>query len=89
MIEDKIHMYVIDKPSTWEDCLHVVEFSYNNGKQAYLEMSQFEYFYGRKCRTLVTWDNLVNKIFLGPEMLKEMEQEVARIRKNLKTSQDR
>ena len=34
-------------------------------------------------------ENLVNRIVLGPELLKEMEQEVANIRKNLKESQDR
>ena len=37
----------------------------------------------------MTWDNLVNKIVLGPELLKEMEQEVANIRKNLKAAQDK
>ena len=37
----------------------------------------------------MTWDNLVNMIVLGLELLKEMEQEVAKIRKILKASQDR
>ena len=37
----------------------------------------------------MTWDNPVNKIVLGPELLKEMEQEVVNIRKNLKASLDR
>ena len=43
-------------------------------------MSPYESFYGRRCRTLVTWDNLVNRVVLGPELLKEMEQEVVKIR---------
>jgi transposase InsO family protein len=30
VIEDMLRMYVIDKPSKWEDYLHLVEFSYNN-----------------------------------------------------------
>ena len=37
----------------------------------------------------MTWDNPVNKIVLGRKLLKEMEQEVEKIRKNLKASQDR
>ena len=37
----------------------------------------------------MTWGNPVNRIVLGPELLREMEQEVARIRQNLKASQDR
>jgi hypothetical protein len=31
VIEDMLRMYVMDKPSKWEDYLHLVEFSYNNG----------------------------------------------------------
>ena len=50
-------------------------------------MSPYEDFYGRRCRTPVTWDNPVNRIVLGPELLKEMEQEVAKIRKKLKETQ--
>ena len=89
MLEDMLCMYVMDKPSKWEDYLHLVEFAYNNGQQASLGMSPYEALYGRRCRTLVTWDNLVNRIVLGPELLKEMEQEVVNIRKNLKVAQDR
>ena len=37
----------------------------------------------------MTWDNLVNSVVLGPELLKEMEQEVVKIRQNLKVAQDR
>ena len=37
----------------------------------------------------MTWDNLVNRIVLIPDLLKEMEQEVAKIGWNLKTTQDR
>ena len=37
----------------------------------------------------MTWDNPVNRIVLGPEFLKEMEQEVVKIRQNLKATQDR
>ena len=51
----------------------MVEFAYNNGQQASLGMSPCEALYGRRCRTLVTWDDPVNKIVLGPELLKEME----------------
>ena len=62
---------------------------YNNGQQASLGMSPYESLYGRRFRTPVTWDNLVNRVVLGPELLKEMEQEVVKIRHNLKVAQDR
>ena len=37
----------------------------------------------------MNWDNPVNMIVLGPTFLNEMEQEVAKIRKNMKVAQDR
>ena len=52
----------------------MVEFAYNNEHQASLGMSPYDALYERRCRTLVTWDNPVKKIVLGPELLKEMEQ---------------
>ena len=52
-------------------------------------MSPYEALYEIRCRTPMTWDNPVNKIVLGLELLKEMEQEVAKIRHNLKVAQDR
>ena len=52
-------------------------------------MSPYEAFYGRRFKTPLTWDNPVNMIVLGPYFLKEMEQEDAKIRKNLKETQDR
>ena len=84
-----LHMYVMEKPSKWEDYLHLVEFSYNNGQHASLGMSPYEALYGRRCKTLVTWDNPVNRVVFEPELLKEMEQEIVKIMQNLKAAQDR
>jgi hypothetical protein len=55
VIEDMLRMYVMDKPSRWEDYLHLVEFAYNNGYHTSLKMSPFEALYGRKCNTPVSW----------------------------------
>jgi hypothetical protein len=48
VIEDILRMYVMEKPFKWEDYLHLVEFYYDNGYHAYLDMSPFEVLYGRK-----------------------------------------
>ena len=37
----------------------------------------------------MTRDNPVNRVLLGPELLKEMEQEVVKIRHNMKVAQDK
>ena len=52
-------------------------------------MSLNEALYGRRCRTPVTWDNPVDRVVLGPELLNEMDQEVVNIRQNLKVAQDK
>jgi hypothetical protein len=89
VIEDMLRMYVMDKPSKWEDYLHLVEFAYNNGYQASLKMSPFEALYGRKCNTPVSWDNPADRAVVGPELLKEMEEQMLKIKQNLKAAQDR
>ena len=37
----------------------------------------------------MAWDNPVNRVVLGPKLLKEMEQEVVKIKQNLKEDQDK
>jgi hypothetical protein len=80
VIEDMLRMYVMEKPSIWEDYLHLVVFAYNNGYQASLKMSPFEALYGRKCNTPVSWDNPVDRAVVGPELLKEMEEKMLKIK---------
>jgi hypothetical protein len=63
-------MYVIDRPGKWEEYLYLVEFSYNNHYQASTKLSPFEILYGRKCNTPVSWSNPVNRLMIGPYMLK-------------------
>jgi transposase InsO family protein len=89
VIEDILIMYVMDKPSRWEDYLHLVEFAYNNGYHASLKMSPFEALYGRKCNTPVSWDNPADRALVGHELLKEMEDQMIKIKRNLKAAQDR
>ena len=81
-------MYVMNNPTKWGDYLHLIEFSYKNGYQYSTRMSPFEVLYGRKCRTPVTWDILMDRLMLGPELLKELEQMVTKVQVNLKEAQD-
>ena len=89
VIEDMLRMYVMDKPSKWEDYLHLVDSAYNSGYQASIKMSPFETLYGRKCNTPVSSDNPTDKAVVGPELLIEMEEKMSKINKNLNNSQDR
>ena len=51
-------------------------------------MSPFEILYRKKCNTPVSWDNPVDHVLIGPELLQEMEQTVCEVQKNLKVAQD-
>jgi hypothetical protein len=67
----------------------LVEFPYNNGCHATLKMSLFEALYGRKYNTLVSWDNPTDGVVVRPELLKEMEDQMVKIKHNLKATQER
>ena len=73
VLEDLLRIYVKEQPGKWEDYLHLVEFSYNNHYQASTRYSPFEIPYGRKCNTPISWSNPVDRLVLGPELLKDME----------------
>ena len=70
VLEDMLRMYVRDYPKNWEDYLHLVEFAYNNHYQASTKPSHFEILYGRKCNSPITWSIPIDKLILGPDMLK-------------------
>jgi hypothetical protein len=52
-------------------------------------MIPFEALYGRKCNTPVRWDNPTDRVVLGSELLKDMEEQMVKIKQNLKVAQDK
>eukprot|EP00253_Pinus_taeda_P021712 PITA_21712 len=84
-----LHMFVMQQPHKWEDYLHLVEFAYNNGHHESLGMSRFKVLYRRKCRIPIDWNNPVNKLALGPDMLAKMEEAVKKVRQNLRAASDK
>jgi hypothetical protein len=88
-MEDMLCMYVRTKLDKWEDYLHLVEFSYNNGYQSSAKLIPFEIMYDKKCMTPISWDNLADGLMVGPKMLQEMENMVRKVKQNLKEEQDR
>jgi hypothetical protein len=73
-------MHMMQQPKKWEEYLPLVAFYYNKGYQKSLKMSHFEDLYGRQCNIPIVWNNLVDIITLGPDMLKEMEQQITQIK---------
>ena len=51
----------------------IVEFVYNKHYQASAKLSPFEILYGINSNTPVRWNNVVDRLMLGPDLLKELE----------------
>jgi hypothetical protein len=83
-----LHMYVMDQQKRWEEFLPLVEFTYNNSYQSTIKMVPFEFLYGRLCRTPLSWDQLEDRVLVGPEAIQEMEEKMETIRQRIKEAQE-
>ena len=68
ILEDLLQMYVMDRPTKWEEFLHLAEFSYNNNHQTFLKMILFEALYRKKCHTPL-WSQCEHILILGEDDL--------------------
>ena len=89
ILEDMLRACMIDFKGSWEDHLHLVEFSYNNSYQASIGMAPFEALYGRKCRSPLYWDEVGESRVIGPEILSQTVDKVRVIKERLQAAQDR
>jgi hypothetical protein len=62
----------IDK--SWDKCLSLVEFSYNNSYQASLKLAPFDALYERRCRTPLNWLEIGERKLFGPDLVKDVEE---------------
>ena len=59
----------LDFEDEWDKYLPLVGFSYNNSYQATIGMSPYEALYGRKCRSPLHWDDVGERVLVGPELV--------------------
>jgi hypothetical protein len=74
---------------SWDKCLSLAEFSYNNSYQSSLKMAPFEALYGRRCRTPLNWSEAGERMLFGPDLVQDEEERVEVIRENFKLAQMR
>jgi hypothetical protein len=80
---------IIHYGASWDKCLALAEFSYNNSYQSSLQMAPFEALYGRRCRTPLNWSETGERKIFGLDLVVETEDKVRIIQTNLKTAQSR
>ena len=54
-LEDMLRSCFIDFKGSWDDHLHLIEFSYNNSCHSSISMAPSEVLYYRRCRSPVGW----------------------------------
>jgi len=69
ILEDMLRSCMIDFKGSWEDHLHLTEFSYNNSNQASIKMAPFKALYDRSCRSPLCWDEVGERRHLGPDVI--------------------
>jgi hypothetical protein len=89
IVEDMLRESIMHFDKSWDKCLSLEEFSYNNSYQASLKMAPFEALYGRRCRTPLNWSEDGERTLFGPDLVKDAEEKVEVIRENLKLAQMR
>lgn len=55
-LEDILRICMLDFGASWEDHIHLIEFTYNN-YQSKMKMTSFEALYERKCRSSIIYQD--------------------------------
>ncbi|PON54851.1 Ribonuclease H-like domain containing protein, partial [Parasponia andersonii] len=82
-LKDMLRACVLDFHGSWSKYLPLIEFAYNNSYQASIEMPPYEALYGRKWRSPIHWDEMGERKFLGPELIREINEAAEKIRKRI------
>jgi hypothetical protein len=80
---------VLTYNTNWGKSLPYAKFSYNNSFHASLKIAPFKPLYGRKYQTPLMWSEVGERTFFGPATIVEVEENVAKVRENLKIAQSR
>jgi hypothetical protein len=84
ILEDMLRASILHFDKSWDKCLSLAEFSYNNIYQVSLKMAPFDALYGRRCRTPLSCSETEERTLFGPDLVKDAEEKVQVIRENFK-----
>ena len=87
-MEDILRECVLEFKDSWVKHLSLVDFVYNNSYQASIGMTPYKALYGRKCKTLICWDEVGERKLNDVELIEVTSKKIRIIRKRFKTAQD-
>jgi len=85
-LEDLLRTCVLDHMGTWSDMLPLMEFTYNNSYHSSIGMAPYKALYGKRCRTLLCWQQDGESLVLGPEFLQQTIEKVKVIQDQMRTT---
>jgi hypothetical protein len=74
VLEDMLRACALQYGRIWDKSLPYAEFSYNNSYQESLKMTSFEMLYGRRCITLIFWNETREQQVFGPYIIQDIEK---------------
>ena len=89
MLKDMLRAYALDFEDEWDKHLPLVEFSYNNNYQATIGMPPYEVLYGRKCQSQLHWDEVGERVLVGPELVNQAYEKIQVVKQRMNAAQDR
>ena len=88
-MEDTLRACVLEFQGSWVLYLTLVEFAYNNSYHASIDMALYKAFYGRRCWTLLCWNELGERKLENVELIEATSEKIKVIRDRLKVAQDK
>nr|GFC96695.1 putative nucleotidyltransferase, ribonuclease H [Tanacetum cinerariifolium] len=88
-LEDMLRSCALEWSGNWDDYICLVKFAYNNSWHASIKCTPFEMLYGRKCRALICWDQVRERVIEGPEMIEVTNAKVDVAKEKLKEARTR
>jgi hypothetical protein len=86
VLEDMLHACVMNYRDSWDKCVPLAEFSYNNSYRESLKMAPFKALYGRRCRTKLNWVEPDERMTFDLDLVMKAEEIVHHIQSNLKAA---
>jgi len=88
-LEDMLRPCALEYAGNWDHNLPLVEFAYNNSYHSSIDMAPYEALYGRRCRTLICWEEVGERKLSKVELIDQTKEIISRVREKLKVAQDR
>nr|GEX84606.1 putative nucleotidyltransferase, ribonuclease H [Tanacetum cinerariifolium] len=83
-LEDMLRSCALEWTGNWDDYICLVEFAYNNSWHASIKCAPFKMLYGKKCRALICWDQVRERVIEGPEMIEVTNAKMLLPRRSLR-----